>query len=213
MRPIAIVCLWAGTVLAQEPMSTPPSGQKRNGFALEMHLGTQLVSLGGIGGGPPTALGLVSGGFFAGYKIDRFIFGLGFDLARVANSMSAPGADTSNASTAFFFTPGLRVAILRSSDQRVEMTGQFDLGLGTTTTEQSPSPTGPQPDETRFRLYYNLGPGIRFWVHPQFSIGALTGVHGDFAYTKTTPPMTNVSTSTSSTVTSIFAAIQLLGVF
>jgi hypothetical protein len=215
MRSIAIVLLLAGGVLAQEPapMGTPPSGQKRNGFTLETHVGTQLVTVGAIGGGAPTAIGLFGGGFFAGYKIDRIMVGLGFDLARVATGMSIPGADTSNASTAFFITPGVRVAILRSHDQRVEMTGQFDLGLGTTTTEQSPSPMGPQPEETRFRLYYNLGPGVRFWVHPQFAIGAVTGVHGDFAYTKTTPPMSTTSTSTSSTVTSIFAALQLLGVF
>src|SRR5262245_29574319 len=140
MRPIAIGLLLAGLAQAQEglppaPSYTPPpqpAGQKRSGFALEVHMGTQLVSLGGIGGGAPAAIGLFGGGFFAGYKIDRIIFGLGFDLARVASSMSVPGADTSQAQTAFFFTPGIRVAILRSHDQRVEMTGQFDLGLGTT---------------------------------------------------------------------------------
>jgi hypothetical protein len=220
MRPIAIAMMLAGLAQAQEglpPTPTyappPPAGQKRTGFALETHIGTQLVAVGGLGAGAPTTIGLFSGGFFAGYKVDRFIFGLGFDLARVASSMSVPGADTSQAQTAFFFTPGIRVAILRSHDQRVEMTGQFDLGLGTTTEEQSPSPMGPQNSEVRFRLYYNLGPGVRFWVHPQFAIGAVTGVHGDFAYTKVTPPGSNTSTSTQSTVTSIFAALQLMGVF
>jgi hypothetical protein len=219
MRPLAIVLLLAGAASAQEGYAPPPasmstpSGQKRSGFALELHLGTQLVSLGGVGGGAPAALGLFGGGFFAGYKIDRIMFGLGFDLARVATGASAPGADMSNATTAFFFTPGIRVAILRSHDQRVEMTGQFDLGLGTTTSEQSPSPMGAQDQVTRFNLYYNIGPGVRFWVHPQFAIGAVTGVHGDFTYVKTTPPMSNVSTTQTSTVTSIFCALQLLGVF
>jgi len=219
MRSVAIVVLLAGAASAQEgyapPPSAPstPSGQKRNGFVLELHMGTQLVSLGGVGGGAPAALGLFGGGFFAGFKLDRIMFGLGFDLARVATGASAPGADMSNDTTAFFFTPGIRIAILRSHDQRVEMTGQFDLGLGTTTTEQSPSPMGNQDQVVRFNLYYNLGPGVRFWVHPQFAIGAVTGVHGDFAYLKTTPPMSNVSTTQTSTVTSIFCALQLLGVF
>jgi hypothetical protein len=219
MRPIAIVLLLAGLAQAQpQPqedglppvptVQTPPSGQKQHGFAMEIHMGTQLVALTGVG-----SLGLLGGGVFAGYKLNRFIFGIGFDLARVANSQSQPGADTSNATTAFFFAPGVRVAIVRSHDQRVDFFGQFDLGLGTSVDEQSPAPMGPQPDVLRFRLYYNLAPGVRFWAHPQFAIAALGGLHGDFAYTKTTDPGTNISASQQTTVTAIFAALQLMGVF
>src|SRR5262245_23692176 len=106
MRPIAIVVFLAGMAQAQEglPPTTPtyspppPSGQKRTGFALEVHMGTQLVNLGAVAG-TPTAIGLFAGGFFAGYKVDRFMFGLGFDIARVATAMSVPGADTSTADT------------------------------------------------------------------------------------------------------------------
>jgi hypothetical protein len=208
MRSIAIVLLLAGAANAQEPVSAPPSGQKASGFALEAHVGTQLVAVAGVAN-----LGLFGGGFFAGYKLDRVIFGLGFDISRVAQSMGQQGVNSSMAGTEFFFTPGLRVAIVRSQDQRVEMFGQFDLGLGGVINEQSPSPMGPQPDVLRFRLNYNIGPGVRFWVHPQFAIGAVTGVHGDFAYTKTTDPGATFYTSQSTTVTSIFAALQLLGVF
>jgi hypothetical protein len=222
MRPIAILLLSSSLQLAQAQsppppqdglppvptVSAPPSGQKPRGFALEIHLGTQLAALAGAGN-----IGLIQGGFFAGYKLDRFIFGVGFDLARVASSMSVPGADTSQAATAFYFAPGIRATIVRSHDQRVDFFGQFDLGLGTSIDEQSPSPTGPQPNELRFRLYYNVAPGVRFWAHPQFSIGALAGVHGDFVYTKITQPNTNVSTSQQTTVTAIFAALQLMGVF
>lgn len=214
MRSIAIVLLLAGAAQAQDepqPIQTAPArptGQKVSGFALEMRLGTELVALTGVGN-----VGLLSGGIFAGYKLDRFIFGLGFDIARAASGMSMPGADTSMATTVFFLTPGIRVAIVRSHDQRVDLFGQFDLGLGTSINEQSPAPMGPQPDVVNFRLYYNIGPGVRFWAHPQFAIGAVAGVHGDFAYTKTTDPGSNVSVSQSSTVTAIFASLQLMGVF
>jgi hypothetical protein len=220
MRPLAIVLLLAGAAQAQDEYATPaptytppaapaPAGQKRMGFTLESHIGTEVVTLTGVGN-----VGLISGGLFAGFKIDRFIVGLGFDLARVANTTSMTGAaDMGMATTAFFFTPGIRVAIVRSRDQKVELFGQFDLGLGTVTNETNPSPMGPQPDTTRFRLFYNIGPGVRFWAHPQFSIGTVVGVHGNFAYDKTTDPNNTVFMSTSTTVTSIFAALQLMGVF
>jgi hypothetical protein len=206
---IGLVLALAAPALAQE-MATPlPAGQKRSGFTLETHVGTQLVALTGVAN-----VGLVSGGIFAGYKIDRIIVGLGFDLARVATSMSQTGGDTSQANTVFLFVPGVRVAIVRSHDQRVELFGQFDLGLGTTVNEQSPTP-GNQPSRTNFNLSYQIGPGVRFWAHPQFAIGALAGVRGDYAYEKDTTTIlgTTATTSTSSMTTSIFAALQLLGVF
>jgi hypothetical protein len=228
MKRIGLLLLVVGQgALAQElapppPPPPPPSysppvhhekGQKERGFALEMSIGTHVVDITGLG--TTASFGLIQGGLFAGYKIDRFIFGIGFDLARIATGSSSPGSDTSQAETSFFFVPGIRVAIFRSQDQRVDLFGQFDLGLGTVVDEESPKPTGTQPDVTRFRLNYNLGPGVRFWAHPQFAIGALVGVHGDYAYNKTTVTLGNVSqsTSTSSTVTAIFAALQLLGVF
>jgi hypothetical protein len=203
-----VVVALAGMAGAQEAPQQP-TGQKRNGFALETHIGTEVVTLTGVGN-----VGLVQGGLFAGYKIDRFILGLGFDLARVATGTSQPGGDTSQADTVFLFVPGLRVAIVRSKDERVELFGQFDLGLGTTTHEESPTPNN-QPNRTRFNLSYQIGPGVRFWAHPQFAIGALVGVRGDFAYEKdsTTILGTTTTNSTSSLTTSIFGALQLMGVF
>ena len=89
MRPIAILLLSSSLQLAQAQspppsqdglppvptVSAPPSGQKPRGFALDIDLGTQLAALAGAGN-----IGLIQGGFFAGYKLDRFIFGVGFDL-------------------------------------------------------------------------------------------------------------------------------------
>jgi outer membrane protein with beta-barrel domain len=200
----AIVLLMASHAGAEE------LGQKRNGFAAEMHIGTQLFSLGtGMG---TTSFGVVQGGVFLGGKIDRVVVGLGFDLGRVASGTSVTGGgDSSQASTAIMFTPGVRVAIVRSHDQRVELFGEFDMGFGTLVNEQSPAPMAGGPSTSRFRFAYDVGPGVRFWVHPQFAISGFTGVQGQFEYDSTT--QAGVTQKTSSGLTSIFAALQLLGVF
>ena len=201
---LAIALLIAPTAFAQE-------GQKRSGFAAEVHIGTQVFSL-GTGMGTTASFGTVEGGVFLGGKIDRVIFGLGFDLARVASGTSVPGAgDSSQAATSIMFTPGVRVAIVRSHDQRVELFGQFDIGFGTLVTEQSPAPMGPQPSTSRFRLSYDVGPGVRFWVHPQFAVAGLTGVSGQFEYDSTT--QMGITQKTSSGLTAVFASLQLMGVF
>jgi hypothetical protein len=230
MRRIAVViALLGGTAWAQDepipgttPQPPPPvytptqinlpraTGQKERGFTMEGRIGTQLLALTGVG-----TVGAVGGGVMAGYKIDRVIIGLGLDLARVATAQSQPGSDQSDATTVILVTPGVRVTIVRSQDQRVDFFGMFDLGLGTSVQEESPPPTGTQPDVTRFRLRYDIGPGVRFWAHPQFAIAAVTGVHGDFAYTKTSTTILGMTTTATqhSTLTSIFAALQFMGVF
>jgi hypothetical protein len=181
------------------------------GFAAEMHIGTQLFSL-GTGMGGTTSFGVIEGGVFLGGKIDRVVVGLGFELGRVANGSSVTGGgDQSQASTSIMFVPGVRVAIVRSHDQRVELFGQFDLGFGTLVNEQSPAPMGPQPSTSRFRFSYDVGPGVRFWVHPQFAVAGFTGVAGQFEYDSTSQAGTTLKTS--SGLTAIFAALQLMGVF
>jgi hypothetical protein len=180
-------------------------GQVHHGFALELNLGTQLIAITGV-----TNFDAIQGGFFAGYKISRVMFGLGLEIARVASGTSGGGGgDTSKADTAFELVPGIRVAIVRSADKRVEMFGQFDLGLGTSLHDEHPNLAGTSPDV--FLLSYKVGPGARFWAHPQFAVGAVAGVEGDFKFTSMTAG--GFTSKTSSGLTSIFAAIQLLGVF
>jgi hypothetical protein len=57
-----------------------------------------------------------------------------------------------------------------------------------------------------------VGPGLRYWVHPQFAFGALTGVEGAFTWVFQSPAGAPSSTS-SSGLTAIFAQLQFLGVF
>jgi hypothetical protein len=204
MRALAV----AATLLLAPSLSAaqPDDGQKRIGFVVEPHLGTTLVSFSTTS--TAGSFGTLQGGFLAGAKIDRVIFGLGFDLERVATGSNAgAGSPTvTTATTAILFTPGVRVAIVRSADRRVELFGQFDLGFGTTVTDRN-------DNTSYFHLSYDVGPGIRFWVHRQFAVGAVTGVRGEFEFDSTHVPGTNVTTSASSGVTSIFAALQLTGVF
>ena len=48
----------------------------------------------------------------------------------------------------------------------------------------------------------DLGPGLRYWVHPQFAVGAAAGVRGDFLFA---PEGTRAF--------SVFGAVQILGLF
>lgn len=186
-------------------------GQADHGVVVEAKLGSELVSVatGGIGTGSTLTFAGVQGGIFGGYKIKRFIFGLGFDLTRVASGTSMSGAGTtSTATTAFSFAPGLSVAILRSADKRVELFGQFDMGFGTTVGDAVAN------GESIFRFDYDVGPGVRYWVHPQFAFAAFTGVDGAFEWdSHAANGPGNPSTTTSSGLTSIFAQLQFMGVF
>jgi hypothetical protein len=183
-------------------------GQADHGVVVEARLGSELLNLGATGMGTTSlVVGGVQGGVFGGYKIKRFIFGLGFDLSRVASGTSSGNTSTSTATTSIMFTPGISVAIVRSADKRVELFGQFDMGFGTTVGD------GIGPGESVFRLMYDVGPGLRYWVHPQFAFGALAGLNGSFAWDTRAATMGVPSTTSSSGLTSIFAQLQLMGVF
>ena len=205
MRKLVLVlALFAAPALARAEVRLD-GGQADHGVVVEARLGSDLVSV--ATGATPTStftFAGVQGGIFGGYKIRRFIFGLGFDLARVASGSSTGNTSTSSATTSIMFTPGLSVAILRSADKRVELFGQFDMGFGTTVGD------GVANDEHIFRLSYDVGPGLRYWVHPQFAFGALAGVNGAFVWDTRG---NNPSTTSSSGLTSIFAQLQFMGVF
>lgn len=228
-----VLILLAGPAFAQDPLTPPPttltptaspgytapvvheSGQKETGFVAMVGIGSEVFSLGNVGNNTVT-LGVIEGSVFGGFKFGRFIAGLGFNILRVATGRSGTNQqDQSDAQTAILFTPGAQVAILRSSDDRVELFGAFSLGFGHTFTEQNPSPPPGGVERGNFRFRYEIGPGIRFWAAPQFAIGALTGVRGDFEFDsqKQTNGGMTVEANTSNGLTSIFAELQLMGVF
>ena len=191
MKPKALRVVVALFVCAlAAPAAAQPTGPKDRGFTLEIHLGSRLAALDfGIGGA--YQISGLEGGFFAGYKLGRIMFGAGVEFARVATSQDN-GNDTSD--NRFLFMPGVRIALLRSADERVELYGQADLGIGHVWNDSNDEP---------FAITYQVGPGLRLWFHPNFAVGALVGLRGEFY----------VYDAGSTGVTSIFGHLALTGVF
>jgi hypothetical protein len=122
--------------------------------------------------------------------------GAGIDYARDASGGTGV-ASTSN--TRFLFVPGVRFTLVSSADQRVDLFGEADLGIGHYFTDS---------DTGNVLIRYQLGPGLRLWFHPQMAFGALVGVRGDFGIFDHGP-----NNSDSSGMTAVFANFSLLGVF
>ena len=179
-------------LLAAPAAAQQPTGPKDRGFALEAQLGTRLVTV-NVLGSPP--LNVVDGGFFAGYKFGRWQIGGSIDFARVSYSDG-----TSTADSLLTIMPGVRVAILRSADERVELFGQVDLGYGHIFVDHNNG----DPDHNR--VIYQLGPGLRLWFHPNFAVGALVGLRGEF-------DIQEGNGGTTTGLTSIFARVMFTGVF
>ena len=176
----------ASTAPAAAPApSSADGGQKESGFAFETHVYGQLFGIGGIGGG---ALPLLVTGIFAGYKLDRLIIGLGFDLM---SHDAGPG----NRTLIMRWIPGLRYELVRSSDNRVALFGQVDVGIG----HDFGVPVANEIIDA------DVGLGVRYWLHPQFAVAGVGGWNGRWALTQTP--------DTSDVTQGMFAGIQLLGVF
>jgi len=159
--------------------------QKKNGFALETHLQSQLIGFGaGLAG--TVYAPLINGGIFGGAKIDRIIVGLGFDFTSVDEG--------GGANIAMRWAPGVRVAILRSEDERVELFGQLDLRFG--------HDFGSGSKNVLFGM--DLAPGVRYWLHPQFAFSALAGWNADWLLYDPMPKVV---------IQGIFAGVQVLAVF
>jgi hypothetical protein len=183
-----VVCLLSAPAAAQQP-----TGPKDRGFALEVQMGTRLLALDlGIGG--MYSLSGVEGGFFAGYKFGRWQVGGGIDFQRVSSETGG----TTDASSLLSFMPGVRVAILRSADERVELFGQVDFGFGHLFMDNN--------GEDHNRIIYQIGPGLRLWFHPNFAVGALVGLRGEF-------DIQEGDNGTTTGVTSIFGRVTFTGVF
>lgn len=189
---------------ATPPPATPPpaatpapavataDGQKENGFVLEVDVGTQIVSLGGGVAFP--LFSALEGGFFAGFKAGDLQLGLGIEFARVHTSSGGPGGDRDE--TPIVVQPGLRYTFVHSDDHRVDLYGEVDVGIGHSFND---------PDVNNIVLRYAVGPGVRFWIHPQFALAALTGVNGIFYWTNGPWSLNDTH--------AVFASIALLGVF
>lgn len=160
------------------------------------------------------------GGLFAGYKIDRIVVGLGFDISHIGTSTTlAAGGNQSTGTrrdTAFLLGPGIQAAILRSKDQRIELIGAFQIGFGRTFTSLSNDPEvppqyKPETNTKNFHLAYQIGPGLRYWAHPQFALTVSSGISGDHLFFTQNNPSGNKADQINSV--SLYGTLGALGVF
>ncbi len=176
--------------LADEPLGVVRAeASQGSGFAMQMRLGTQVLAFSGSYG-----LGGLSGGFLAGYKTGRVVLGLGLDFQRMTLAGSGPYA-TSSTSTGVLLVPSISIAGLRAADGRVEMFGQLDVGVGAVISDYS----------NLVRFTYKAGPGLRYWVSPNFGVSALAHVSGEHAW--------STSGGSASDQLSIGATVGMLAVF
>lgn len=160
------------------------------------------------------------GGLFAGYKLDRIVVGLGFDISHIGTATKyAAGSSQSSGSrgdTAFLLGPGIQAAILRSKDQRIELIGAFQIGFGRTFTSISSDPAippqyGPENNVSNFHLAYQIGPGLRYWAHPQFALTVGSGISGDHLFFSQNNPSGNKADQVNAV--SLYGTLGALGVF
>src|SRR5689334_6201052 len=118
---VGALALHPGAAHAQTPEPTPVGATAaspdagaaadvgapvRNGFALGLSFDVRPgVNLSASSGTSGTSIGSLGGGLFAGYKLDRFVFGLRIDYA-VADTSSSSGG--SNRVSIFTFEPGVQ---------------------------------------------------------------------------------------------------------
>jgi hypothetical protein len=207
LRSLATLALGLATLGRPAPASADEA-QAESGFALESTLGgkTTLLTTGLMGAATAPANGL-DVGLLAGYKLGRFLFGLGLDFSNLTTAPPAPAQSASASS--FLIGPEISAAIVRSGDNRVELVGDLALHFGHLFVPTGPNPLN-LPTASNFLLNYQVGPGVRFWAHKHFALQALTGFAGELFHD--IPPARQAGTGDTS-VHGIFASFGMIGVF
>jgi hypothetical protein len=207
----------SGAPAAGAPAS--PFKQKERGFALFCNFTARLFMVDAGGNTNPTQEPL-SGGLFAGYKLDRLLVGLGFDISSFDTFVQYNSGPNSSkitvTNTGFLVAPGAQVAILRTADRRFELIGSAQLGLGSVVSRTVRSPDLPPDfqvanDESTFYLTYRVAPGLRFWPYPHLAFSVLTGFGGDYLFTFRNNPSGNQTDQNGTTA--FFFNLGALGVF
>ena len=188
-------------------------GQIEHGFVAQAHLGSELVSF--VTTGPVgTTVSSFSGCRAASSAATRSVAsssGSASILARTASgtSTSGGGGSTSTATDVIPFVPGVSVAIVRSADKRVELFGQFDIGLRHHRRRRHRHRRERLPAELRRRPRPALlgPPAVRRSARSPASTATSCGTRARAAAAALP------STTSSSGLTSIFAQLQVMAVF
>jgi hypothetical protein len=215
--PAGIVGGTANTLPPREAVEPvpPKAGQKPVGFAAEIHLGVDkaLIAM----DEDFIDFNSINGGLFLGGKIRKVIVGMGFEMSRLIyrNSYNTDYSDYSyrnGSMTTLLFKPGVRFDMFQSDDQKVDLFGQVDIGMGTIIYREDDDSTytaDDGEDPKYFILDWDAGLGVRYWAHPQFAISALGGLGGTYYLER----YSEEDTQYSDHVMGIFGALQVLGVF
>ncbi len=205
------------TVLGAPALAFAEEGQTESGFALEATLGARYGIFASGGGASIYGTGLQTG-LFGGYKSGRIVVGLGLEFSNSTSSTAAmQGTQTVTTTTSdsnFLIGPEVQAALLRTSDGRVELIGDFSLHFGhefqSTSVSPPPTVTVNVATDSNFLLSYAVAPGVRFWAHPHLAIQALAGFGGDAYFDL---PVNNDPASGNHSEHGIFASFGMLGVF
>lgn len=195
------------------------SKQKQRGLTLLCNFSARLFMIAADGTNQPSQTAM-QGGIFGGYKLGRFLFGLGFDLSNfqteVAYNDGTNSAKAVVSNTGFLFSPGAQVAVLRSGDGRVELIGAAQLGFGSIVSRSYQDPELPPElqavnNQRTFYFQYRVAPGLRVWALPQLAFNLLTGLSGDHLFTYTDNPSGNQNNQRASTA--FYVNLGAMGVF
>lgn len=208
--------LLSTTASAQEPDDTT-GFPKPSGFALQTSVVASTTVF--TDGGTSLSLASLEGGLTFGYKTGRLMIGVGFDFTNVGQTSTQESFDPDTGmptgteqvtrnTYSFVVYPEIQVAIAQSTDKRAELVGGFSLGVGTWGQRRS-NDTSTNDDDTDIRLRWRVGPGVRYWVHPQIGMSVTTGVTGNHMLHYETSSERDESIA----FTNLYAQIGLLGVF
>lgn len=206
---LCCLLLCSSTALAQE------YGQKDGGFVIQANVGGRVglidtISGSGTGTSSVSALGNnLDVGLLLGFKMGRVILGLGLDFINFTINTNSSVVGTPSSTTAasvFLLVPEVQAAIVRSADRRVEMIGDFALGMG----HLFESGPGFTSTDSNFLLSYQVGPGVRYWPHRHFAVQALAGFAGNVYFDL---PPAGTTTSENYQAHSLFASLGAMAVF
>lgn len=219
--------LGAEAALAQT-LPIPLSGQVRRGVAFQVSLANAALS-DELSLTPsaekPSPFDSLEDGLLVGYKLDRFVIGLGLDFMRSSTTRTlilpdvSPEPTTLSTTThTFVVYPEVQFAIARSENARAELYGVASAGLGTWGTEikrEGPLAYVPSTDgPVQLRARWRIAPGMRYWIDPHLALSLCAGVAGNHLFLDENDAATGeVRESTSKHTFSLFTQISAMAVF
>ena len=216
-RRFAALALGLGA-LAAPASAIAQEAQVESGFALNPSVGARFYNLGAATGGAVPNVALPQVGLVAGYKSGRIFLGLGMEFSNNTSSASmnvgTGTVTTTTSDSQFLIGPEFQAALLRTSDNRVELIADLALHFGhefqSTSISPSPPITVNAQTDSNFLLSYVLGVGVRFWAHPHLALQALTGFGGQAFFDL---PVDNNPATGNNSQHGIFSSFGALGVF